>query len=228
MSARFAQGAAAAAAITVVAFLSGCGSSASSGSVPAGQVMSSVHTDVKQAHSVHMTGNVTDDGQHIGIDMSFDNSDIYGTISENGASFVLLSLNGTTYIKLNAAFLKIAKAPASACALVCGRYVELPAAEASQITGQLSMSLFADKAFSGSIAAKANQSTLSFVPATVNGQKVLQCKQGGYTLDVTDNSMRYPVLFAGPHGENIAFSDWNSATMPAAPPASQVINISKL
>jgi hypothetical protein len=36
------------------------------------------------------------------------------------------------------------------------------------------------------------------------------------------------VYFTGPHGEHIAFSDWNAVTLPAAPPADQVISLSKL
>ncbi|HXW86964.1 MAG TPA: hypothetical protein VEJ42_01770 [Streptosporangiaceae bacterium] len=228
MSARFARSAAAAAAITVIGVLSGCGSSGPSGSVSAGQVMSALHTNVRQAHSVHMTGSVTQDGQKITVDLSFDNSNVFGTISENGASFYLLSLNGTTYIKLDSSFLKFAKAPASACALICGRYLELPASSASQITGQLSMASLADKPFSSTIAAKADQSGSVFVPATVDGQQVLQFRQGAYALDVTSNGTRYPVLFTGPHGESVAFSEWNSVTLPPPPPASEVVNISKL
>jgi len=228
MSAKFLPGAAAVAAIGVIGLLSGCGSSSSSGDVSAGQVMSAVHTNVKQATSVHMIGSVTQDGQKVTVNLSFDGSNVYGTISEGGASFELLSLNGTTYIKLDASFLKFAKAPAATCALICGRYLELPASSASQLTGEISMSQIADKPFSSAIASKANESGAVFVPATVDGQQVLQIKQGGYTMDVTRNGTRYPVLFTGPHGEIVSFTDWNSVTLPAPPPAKDVVNISKL
>jgi len=229
MTRTFMRGAVTAAAISVVGVLAGCGSpSSSSGSVPAGQVMSSVRTSVGRAHSVHMSGSVTQSGQKLTVDLSFDGNNVYGTISEGGASFVLLSLNGTTYIKLNSSFLKFSKAPAQTCAIICGRYLELPTASATQITGQLSMSQLADQAFSGAIAAKAKQTSAVFVPATVNGQQVLQARQGSYSLDVTDNAARYPVLFTGPDGESIAFSDWNSVTMPPPPPAKDVVNVSQL
>ena len=67
-----------------------------------------------------------------------------------------------------------------------------------------------------------------FSPATVNGQSVLQCRQGPYSIDVAAHGKPYLVYFAGPHGEHLAFSDWNSVALPAAPPASQVISLNKL
>ena len=62
-------------------------------------------------------------------------------------------------------------------------------------------------------------------PATRGGQPVLQCRQGSYTIDVAAHGMPYVVYFSGPHGEHIAFSPWNSVTLSAAPPASQVISL---
>lgn len=227
LSATLLRSAATATAITAVGVLSGCGSSPSPGSVPAGQVISAVRTAVSHAHSVHMTGSVTRDGQQLTVNLSFDYSNVYGSITKDGASFVLLSLGGTTYIKADASFLKLAKAPAPVCAAICGRYVAIPAASAAQITGTLSMSQLAGKALSVTIAA-ANQSGAVFVAATVDGQPVLQYRHGAYTLDVARSGARYPVLFTGPRGERVAFSDWNSVTLPPPPPASSVVSISQL
>ncbi len=39
----------------------------------------------------------------------------------------MLSLNGASFVKVNAGFLKVEKAPASLCLTICGKYVELPA-----------------------------------------------------------------------------------------------------
>jgi hypothetical protein len=205
----------------------GC-SSSPAGSKAAAKLMPEVQAAAKAAGSVHMTGSVNQGPQTATIDMSFSRSSVAGTVGLNGASFVLLSLKGNTYIKLDAAFLRYAKAPASACVTICGKYVELPASSASQITGSLSLSQLMKQVFSSKNMSSAAASGCVFSPATVNGQSVLQCRQGGYTVDVSAHGKPYPVYFTGPHGEHIAFSDWNSVAPPAAPPADQVISLSKL
>jgi hypothetical protein len=63
----------------------------------------------------------------------------------------------------------------------------------------------------------------------VDGQQVLQFRQGNNALDVANiGGTMYPVLFIGPDGDRITFSNWNSVTLPGAPPASEVVNLSKL
>ena len=190
--------------------------------------MPKVQAAAKGAESVHMAGSVNQGSQTATINMSFSGNSVAGTVGLNGASFELLSLNSTTYIKLDAAFLKYAKAPASACATICGKYVELPASSASQITGSLNMQQLMNQVFSDKNMNAAASSGCVFSPATVNGQSVLQCRQGSYTVDVAAHGKPYLVFFSGPHGEHIAFSEWNSVTLPAAPPASKVISLNKL
>lgn len=229
MASRFLHRAAVAAAVLTVGALAGCGSSAPSSSESAGQVMSALHASVKTATSVHMTGAVTQGTEKLSLDISFEGSNLYGTIGENGQSFVVLALNGKTYIKLDAAFLKLSGAPASTCTAICGKYVQLPASDASQITGQFTLPNMANAMFSSSVAAKAKKSGDKFTPATVDGQQVLQFRQGNNALDVANiGGTMYPVLFIGPDGDRITFSNWNSVTLPGAPPASEVVNLSKL
>lgn len=229
MSSRVLRKAAAASLLAVGLAVAGCGSSSPSGSKTAAQIMPEVQAAVKAAKSVHMAGSAIQGSQKLAMNLSFSgSSDVAGTIGVNGASFGLLSMGGKTYIKLDASFLKYAKAPLSACATICGKYVELPASTASQITGSLSLRGLAQQAFGSKIVASAKGSGSVFSPATVNGQSVLQCRQGGYTLDVAAHGTPYPVLFTGPHGENIAFSGWNSTTLPSPPPASDIISLGSL
>ncbi len=227
MSTRLIRGAALAAVLAAGLAAAGC-SSSPAGSKPAAKLMPEVQAAAKAATSVHMAGAVNQGSQKATIDMSFSGPSVAGTVGLNGASFNLLSLNGKTYIKLDAAFLKYAKAPASACATICGKYVELPAASASQITGSLSMKQLVNQVFSNKNVNSGAASGCDFTPATVNGQSVLQCHQGLYTIDVAAHGKPYLLFFTGPHGQHIAFTDWNSVTMPAAPAASQVISLSKL
>ena len=134
MGSRLFRGAVGAAMLAAVMAAAGC-SSSPAGSKPAAKLMPHVQAAAKGAKSVHMAGLVNQGSQTATINMSFSGNSVAGTVGLNGASFDLLSLYGTTYIRLDAAFLKYAKAPASACATICGKYVELPAASASQITG---------------------------------------------------------------------------------------------
>jgi hypothetical protein len=221
------RGAALAAVLAAGMAASGCGSSPA-GSKTAAKLMPEVKAAATAAKSVHMAGSVNQGSQTATIDMSFSGSSVAGTVGLNGASFVLLSLNGNTYIKLDASFLRYAKAPASACVTICGKYVKLPAANASQITGSLSLKQLIKQVFSNKNMSSAAASGCVFSPATVNGQSVLQCRQGGYSVAVAAHGKPYLVYFTGPHGQHLAFSDWNAVAPPAAPPADQVISLSKL
>ncbi|HEY2641358.1 MAG TPA: hypothetical protein VGI66_15925 [Streptosporangiaceae bacterium] len=227
MRSRVLGGIALAAMLVVGLTAAGCGSS-SAGAKSAAKLMPELQAAARSATSVHMAGLVKSGGQTVTINMSFDGDSVAGTLQLNGASFELLSLKGKTYIKLNASFLKLAKAPAIACATICGRYVELPAASARQITGSLSMQQLVNQVFSDKNTRQGAASGCTFSPATVNGQSVLQCSYRGNTVDVAAHGKPYPVYFTGPHGQHIAFSEWNSATLPPVPPANLVISLSKL
>jgi hypothetical protein len=231
MGMKLLRSAAAASALAGCLLVAGCGSSNSgsnSGSKPASDVLPAMQSAVKAATSVHMAGSVTSGGEKININLSFARAnDLAGTFGVNGASFYVLTLSGKTYIKLDQSFLKYAKVPVSACSLICGKYVELPPSSASQITGSLSMSGIANQMF-GKIPSSVTNSSAKFVPATFNGQQVLRFHGDGYSLDVAKSGTPYPVDISGPGGETITFTNWNSVTMPSAPPASLVISLSNL
>jgi hypothetical protein len=220
----------AALAVVVAAGLaaSGCDSSPAD-SKAAAKLIPQMEVAVRAAKTVRIVGSVDEGSQTVNINMSFSRNWVVGTAGSNGATFFLLELNGKTYIKADAAFLKVAKAPASACAVMCGKYVELPAASASQLTGSISMQSIVGAVFNKKTMGPLAASGCIFSPATVGGQSVLQCSQGGYTIDVAAHGKPYPVLLTYPHGDqHIAFTEWNSVTPPAVPPADQVLDVSKL
>jgi hypothetical protein len=210
-----------AAALVMIA-LAGCGSSAPAGSVSATQAIAAMRTDMASASGAHMDGSVISGSKLVTMNMTFYGSEIDGTITESSASFGVLTVNGTTYVKASPSFLKLAGLSAADCSRLCGKYIELPGASASQITGDLSLKSLAGQMFSASQLKQVEGQV--FVPGTYDGQKALKGGQGKYWLYITATKPYYPLAITGPNGESVTFSEWNTVTAPAAPPASEVVS----
>jgi hypothetical protein len=213
--------------------LAACGLTSGGGNSGGGntsaKLMPQVASAARSAMSVHVMGTVTEGSQTVTMNVSFKGTSLAGTVGLNGASFYVLSEGGKTFIELNAAFLQqVAKAPPGVCARICGKYVEIPGASASQITGSMSLQQLVGQVFSTQNISSAASSGCKFSPAIVNGQSVLQCRQGPYTVDVAAHGKPYLLNITGPHGEHIAFSDWNAVTLPPPPPPGRVISIPSL
>jgi hypothetical protein len=183
---------------------------------------------IKAASSVHMVGSAVSGGQKITFNMSFyGNAEMSGTFGENGGSVLLMTVGRNTYFKLDAGFMKMEKFPKAACALVCGKWLEEPGTS-NQLTGSLSMASLSGQLFGQLPASVTKDKSRLFVPTTFDGQSVLQFRGGGYTIDVAASGTPYPVMFADSHGDKATFSYWNSVHPPAAPPASEVVNLNQL
>jgi len=206
--------------------VSACGSPA--GSKSAAQIVPELQNAANLATSVHVAGSLIQGSQTATIDITINGDSVAGYLGAHGTRFYVLSLNGQNYVRLNAAFLNVEKAPASLCARICGKYVELPAASGTQITSLLSMQQLNKEIFDTSTMSALTSSGCTFSPAARAGQSVLECRQGQYTLDVTGHGQPYLVYWGGPNGQHLAFSQWNSAELPSAPPASQVVSLSSL
>jgi hypothetical protein len=215
--------------------ISACGGSGSmSGSVSApprepssAALLTAMQASVRQASSVHVTGNLTSSGTPISVDLDLHrNGDVSGTVSQNAAPFQVVGLDNLTYIKATAAFLQEVKAPASACAVVCGKWLQLTTAEAGQLTGDLSMNSLTAPLTSGQVPALTEAGK-----ATVNGQSawVLRASDGS-KLDVSTTNQHYPIAAStgGSTHEVVTYSQWNGAPQPVAPPANQVLNLNNL
>jgi hypothetical protein len=146
----------------------------------------------------------------------------------HGATFTVETINGTTYLEVNRDFLNLARLPASVCSAVCGKYVRLPGAESSQITGAVSLSALTRRAFNAIPSSVTNDTADHFVPGTLDGQPVLTAHDNGNTIDVANTGTPYPLLISTSSGDHLVFSDWNSVSPPTPPPASQVLNLSSL
>lgn len=209
---------------------SGCSSGTSAGPSATPSVASlitNMATAVKQAQSVHLAGAVPNDAQHYQMNLSLTKTgEVSGTIQVGSASFVLLATQGKTYIKVNADFLNYLKVPAAMCSLFCDKYLVAPGSMKS---------LTSSASFSGIVLPIAQGATPAGLTmsgqATINGQPT-------WVLDAKDGSKIYiaaqgkPYLLRvtppGNSSGELDFTQWDSATIPPPPPASQVVDISKL
>jgi hypothetical protein len=229
---KFGYGVAASALVCVGLLASACASSASPGSAgtkTAAQVIPAMKAAVQSAQSVEMSGSGKDGSQKITFDMSFvGRSDLSGTFTENGATLTIEVINNTTYLKINQDFLDLARLPSSVCATFCGKYVELPASESSQITGSVSLSALTQRAFNSIPASVSKDTGDTFSQATYNGQPVLTAHSEGNTIDIASTGAPYPILISTSDGDSVVFSHWNSVPPLTAPPASEVISLPSL
>lgn len=206
--------------------VSACGSSAPK-EPSAADLQSSARSSVASASSVHFNGNVTSNGVPVGVDMGVSRSgDLSGSITQNGAKLDVLGVGGKVYIKATPEFLKEVSAPSSACAVICGRWVQLPPREAGAITSQLNLRNLTGNIDSGQAAHFTEAGT-----STVNGQAAYVLKAGnGATLEVSQSSPHYPLQAHAGAGKSgtVTFSQWNAVPRPTPPPASQVVNLNNL
>jgi len=182
---------------------------------------------VRRANSVHIAGHLANNGVPISLDLDMHrNGDVSGTVSQNGAPFEVIAMNNTTYIKATPAFLRQVKAPASACAVVCGKWLQLTPAQAGQLTGDLSMSSLTAPLSSGQVP--------KFTEAgskTVGGQPAWALRAAnGSMLYVSSAPGHYPVAATtgGSPNEVVTYSHWNTAPQPVPPPANQILNLNNL
>jgi hypothetical protein len=215
--------------------IAACGSSGSTTSSSGGPpkepsstaLLTSMQASVRQASSVHVAGHLTNNGTPVSVNLDMHrNGDVSGTVSQNGAPFQVVGVARVFYIKATRSFLQEVKAPTSACAVVCGKWLQLTSAEARQLTGDLSMSSLTAPLTAGQVPTLTEAGR-----ATVSGKSawVLRASDGS-TLDVSSTSQHFPLSATtggSPH-EVVIYSQWNAAPKPVAPPASEVLNLNNL
>jgi len=192
----------------------------------AASLISAMKVAVRDATSMHMAGQLPNGGRPVALDMGVLRSGaLTGTITEGGVPLQLIGTSGQVYVKATPAFLRELRASAAVCTIMCGKYVQLSGTQRSELTGSLGM-------------ASLIHSLISALPrftragtTTVLGQPAIVLHGAdGSTLDVAARGKPYPLRLIAPRGreESVLFSHWDSVATPAAPPASQVINLSQL
>ena len=226
------------AAVVAVLLVAGCsggssGTVTTGGSSPAGVAASAgpppdpaalgrqVRSATAKATSFHVLAVVTDGGSKISMNMSMTRSgEMSGTMSANKVAVTMLVTRGHSYIKISSGLLKSQHLPSAACALVCGKYLEVPAGQAKGMLNGLDMP---------SLLRQLSATSLTYVrTVTVNGQPAWQMRASdGSTVYVAAQGPPYPLRVT--KGVSRAdFTQWNAVTIPAPPPASQVVDLSQL
>jgi hypothetical protein len=186
-----------------------------------------MQASVRQANSVHVTGHLTSNGVPITVNLDMHrNGDVAGTESLNGAPFQVIGVHSTVYVKATPSFLHQVKAPPSACAIACGKWLQLTPALASQLASDFSMSNFTAPLTSAQLPKFTEAGTKA-----VNGQTAWELRApAGVTLAVSSAGRHYPVAASasGSANEVIIYSHWDSARQPVAPPANEVLNLNNL
>lgn len=230
---------AASAAIVAATLVAGCGGGSSGPAAAGGSASSSasatvgpppdaaalgrqVKSAVAKATSVHVSAALTQGGDKVSMDMSMTRSnEMSGKLSLNQAPVSVLVTQGHAYVKVTSALLKSQNLPTAACALVCGRYLKVPPSQAK--------SMLADVQWSSLLGRLKSMPKWSYVrTATVNGQPAWQLRAAdGSAAYVAAQGPPYPLrLMKG--SNRIDFTQWNAVTIPPAPPASQVVDLSQL
>lgn len=216
-------------AIAVSALLAtGCGGGgAGSGSAtPAPSSLgTSMLTAIRQASSVHLSAVVSQGSQHITLDLSMSKTGgAAGTVAMGAAPFSILTTGGKTYLKLSASSLEFMHLPTSVCATFCTKWLLVPSGEAKSMD-------FSWASFVGSLShGNPGQGGTVTGAATVKGQRAWVLKANdGSRIYVAASGPAYPLRVVAPGTQgHLDFTQWNSVTIPPPPPASKVVDISKL
>jgi hypothetical protein len=203
----------------VLLALAGCGGGSKSNG-EAGKSPEQVVRDAQQAAtgapSVHVSGHITDNGTPLAVDLTIvKGKGGKGTMAESGATFQLVRIGNTAYIKGSDAFLRRV-AGAGAAALLHGKWLK-----GSATSGRLAaltpltdtQKLF--KSALGQHGKLANKGE-----TTYQGQKVVEIDdttEGG-KLYVAAQGTPYPVALAGSKQQgSLQFDQWGAGATISAP-----------
>lgn len=232
------------AAAFVVIVIAGCGGSASgSPSTPASSpstpasgsvteptpsaLIAAMQASVRQASSMHVVGRLTNNGVPISVDLDMHkNGDVAGTESLKGAPFQVIGVHNKVYVKATRSFLHEVKAPAGACAVACGKWLQLTPALASQLMGDFSMTNF-----TGPLTSPRLPKFAAAGSKTIAGQLAwVLSAGGGVTLAISSARQHYPLAATtgGSTSEMIMYSRWNTAPEPVPPSPAEVLNLNNL
>lgn len=185
-------------------------------------LLKAIAAAMRNAHGVHLSGSAPYRGRTMRLDLGMTRSGgSSGQISENGGDVTVLITGGSAYLRLNAAFLRQNHAPASACQLVCGRYVRT-SAQAPWLTGLSMPRLMAQltRSITGTPARK-----VSFGGTIVlGGAPAWVLQNDGGTALVAARGQPYLLQLSQPGKGTLSFTQWNTVRIPGPPPASQVLN----
>jgi hypothetical protein len=190
-------------------------------------VLRQMTTALQDAASVHISGTISQGGHTLGMNLGLTRSgEFSGQVFVKGTVLTLLGTRGHSYVKINAAFLRLAQLPATGCSRFCGKYFEYPAAQSRDLLAHLSMASL----------------THSMASTPARGFKYLGAvSTGGHLAWLFQDSHRNSVyvaargkpyvlreVAASPGAGSANLTQWNAVRIPGPPPASQIVTPSQL
>jgi hypothetical protein len=172
------------------------------------------------ASAVHISGEVDNGNQKIGVDLTLvRGKGATGTLTLGGSKVDLVAIGKTAYLRASPAFWKKYTQSSLAASLFAGKWIKFPAdsAQFGSIT-----SLTDDKQFFDQLTAAPGK-TVNKGETTYNGESVVavfDSKENG-TLYVAASGTPYPVALVktDPHstGGKLSFDGWNQSVELTAP-----------
>jgi hypothetical protein len=215
--------------LVAVLFVAGCGGGGGGGggtsatqpsglaSKPAGVVVAEAARAADSASSVHVSGQGTQSGKPISLDITFARGKgATGSIALNGASFDLVLIGDTAYLRAGSAFWKQFGGSSGVSQLFVNKWLKFSANNAQ--LGPLTK-LANQKSFLKLL--KSHGKLENQGETTYKGQSVVAINdttQGG-TLYVAASGTPYPVALvkSGNSGGTITFDKWNEPVTLTAP-----------
>jgi hypothetical protein len=211
-----------------LALIAGCGGAQSNGvaSKPPDQILASSKAAATSAKSVHLSGSLVSKGTPVSVNLGLvAGGGAAGQISEHGAAFQFVTLDGTIYVSGDGAFLRrLGGIPASQ--LFLGRWLKAPlnSAEFASLSSLVDMQTLLSTLLSSHGPLRAAGAR------RVHGQQAVAVTDpaNGETVYVATTGKPYPLEVAksGSVAGRIVFEGWN-VIVPLSPPAN-AINIGPL
>jgi hypothetical protein len=197
--------------------LAGCGGGSSNGEEKktAAQIVADARQAALAASSVHVTGAGTDSGRPLKLDLTIGHDSAKGHLEESGASFDVIRVGNTVYVRGDEAFLKKFGGTAAAT-LFHNRWLKGSISDPQ--LGALAPLTDLKQFFEGVLG---QHGVIKKTGATTrNGAKVVEIRdttQGG-SLFVAATGEPFPLALAGGGQQgDIEFADWNAEAEIAAP-----------
>jgi hypothetical protein len=214
-----------------VTAIAGCGGGGSAGNGVASkspaEIVAAAKAAADGASAVRVSGSTVTGGAPIDLDLSLvAGKGGRGRLSENGLSFELIEIDGTTYISGSSAFYSHFAGPAAA-QLLQGKWLKAPSSNSSfaGISSLTELRKLLDAAL-----ATSGKALVSASSGTVNGQAVVGVRDTSQnaTLYVATSGPAFPVeiVKSGAGGGTITFSEWNRPVTLTAP--TNAVDIEKL
>jgi len=206
--------------------LAGCGSGGgpSTAKPTVASLVRTVKADFRQARSLRMSGHLREHGHPIAIDLRMLRSgDIAGTVEMGGAVIRIVRVGSKAYAYVSRSFFRYLRSarhvPASACSLICGRYVSLPAGALPKIT-LAHLAAMMDKHVS------VPKGKLHMSVTTFAGQPAYEVADAGQDAFFAKNGHHYLIGYRSTKQHlDIALSQWNRVPPISPPPVSKIVHV---